>query len=190
MKILILMSLLFTSCATKQLVLTTSELLPYKESAQVTKINFQTKSVNILKIVDKREETTYGFAYTGVQYQKTPLIFNENLNILLMDYFSTALDVRNISVALDGRPLEIEVEKLWVEEVIENFQPEKAKCVVRLNFHMNLPEEKWSGKYWAEYISEGDLVDGTERLAPTLASCLNEIVEKLVNDQKFINLLK
>ena len=78
----------------------------------------------------------------------------------------------------------------FVEEVIEKYKPERAKCKVDLNFHITSPSAKWSGNFWTEFTSAGDLSDGTERLSPTLASCMNAVVEKLVSDQKFIDILK
>ena len=187
----ILLILLVTSCATESLMLKKKELLPYKESSQLTKLQGLNKSINLTEVTDLRKTNLYGSAYTGVQYRKTPLTFDETLNAVVSDYMTSALEMRNIQVNVESEVnLVIEVEQMWVEEVIEKFQPEKVKCNVKMNFHVNLPNTKWSGSYWAEYLSAGNLGDGTEKLAPTLASCMNEIVEKLINDKKFINLLR
>lgn len=190
MKLFVL--LLLVGCATESLVLKSKDLLPYKESAQLTKLDMgKLKPITISKIVDKRKTNSYGSAYTGVQYQKTPLYMDLSLDKFLKTYLIDAFSIRNLIIENEAEvALEIEVNEMWVEEVIEDFQPEKARCKMNMAFHINLSDKKWSGEYWSEFTSSGDLSDGTERLAPTMASCLNETVEKLVKDPKFLDMIK
>jgi len=96
------------------------------------------------------------------------------------------LTKRGFSVnEMDGVALEVVINELWVEELIEKYQPEKAKCKANVTVYLKEGNTSWNGNYWTEIISPGDLGDGTEKLAPTFASCLNEIVEKLVKDPSF-----
>ncbi len=187
---LIFLLVFMLSCATQTLSLKESSLLPYKEASQVSRISEGLKPVKITKVLDKREHRGFGKAFTGVQYAETPIMFDQEMSTLVKDYFTNSLHARGIVFAENGVPLEITVNKIWVEEVIEKFSPELARCHVDMEFHINLESKKWSGDYWTKFTSPGDLADGTERLAPTLASCLNEISEKLVNDKKFINMLR
>lgn len=190
MKYFILLSLV--ACSMAKVEINSNDLLPYKESSQVTKLSQQLKPVRIDMVEDKREDKSFGFAYTGVQYVKSPVEMGVPLDMLMKDLTTDAFEKRNL--VIDNRPeslgMEIEVNKFWVEEVIEEFQPEKARCKVDLAFHINGEKSKWSGQYWTEFTSAGDLSDGTTRLAPTLASCFNEVMEKLVNDNKFQEILR
>lgn len=187
----IAMLFVMVGCASQSLTLKQTELTPYKDANQLTRLNGVAAPIQIISVEDKRSTNVYGSAYTGVQYQKTPLVFDASLDSLIRDYMKTAFSHRDIVLSQDsGTPLQVNVEELWVEEVIEQFQPEKAKCSVKLSFHINKPAKKWSGSYWAEYTSPGDMGDGTEKLTPTLASCLNEVVEKLIKDEKFVEMLK
>ena len=187
-----LVFVVLVSCSLAKVEIKSDDLLPYKESSQVTQLNSKLKPVRIDRVEDKRQEQSYGFAYTGVQYVKSPVQMEVPLDILIRDLTTEAFEKRNL--VIDNRPeslsMEIEVNKMWVEEVIEEFQPEKARCKVDMAFHINTNDSKWSGQYWTEFTSAGDLSDGTTRLAPTLASCYNELIEKLVNDKKFQEILK
>ena len=189
MKYLVFVILL--ACSSTSLTLSNKDLLPYKESSQLTKLNFEPAiALNITEVIDKREAKNFGFAYTGVQYTKTPIHFDQPLGLMTKNYLMDALSLRGIRFLEEGATLQVEVKKFWVHEVIEKYQLEKAKCEMSLVFHLDRGDKKWSGEYWTEFLSGGDLSDGTERLAPTLASCMNEVIEKLIKDEKFINLLK
>ena len=85
--------------------------------------------------------------------------------------------------------MQVEIKKFRVYEVIEKMQPERAKCQLELGFKIENGNRNWSGSYLTEFLSGGDMTDATERLAPTMASCLNDLIEKMVNDEKFSNIL-
>lgn len=186
----ILTLLFFVSCASSTYILNKKDILPYKEKNTLTQIDKEIKTFKIAQIRDLRKNTHYGMAYTGVEYLKTPIIIDGTLETFIKDFFEDAFEMRKINTSNDShRELKIDIKEIWVEEVIEKFKPERAKCRVDIVFHLENEKLKWNGNYWTEYMSAGDLSDGTQRLAPTLASCLNQVVEKLVNDEKFINLL-
>lgn len=179
------------SCATSVYKINTNELLPYKESSQITKITEKLSAIKINSVKDKRDRLNIGKAYTGVQYNETPINLNESVQVYVKNFMENALTMRNIEVDPYSQNLfDVEVNHIWVEEVIEKFKPERAKCKVDLSFHLTADGKKWSGNFWTEFTSAGDLSDGTERLAPTLASCMNAVVEKLVLDEKFIDFLR
>ena len=190
MKYLLLAGLV--SCSVAQVNLNSNEILPYKESSQVTRVQEKLKPIRINSVKDNREEKIFGHAFTGVQYTKTPILFEKSADDIVKDLIADSLEARNIIVHDEAQTatLDIEINQMWVEEVIEEFQPEKAKCNLDLSFHITTDNKKWSGEFQTEFISGGDLSDGTERLAPTLASCFNELVEKLVSDEKFLSVLK
>ena len=84
----------------------------------------------------------------------------------------------------------ISIINFQVYELIEQFKPERAKCELQLEFAMVQNAKSWNGSYATEYVSAGDITDGTERLAPAMASCLNNLIEKMVNDAEFRAFLK
>jgi hypothetical protein len=190
MKAVILLILL-TSCATKTILIGQSQLLPYKEANQLTKLENISKAVDLKIVETKNLSKNLGVGYTGVTYDKTPIQFEGDPQRALSAFFTSALEMRNISLnAASGVKMEIHINELTVNEVIQKFQGEKAGCKVNATFYVEDANTKWSGKFWTEFLSASDLREGTERIAPTLASCLNEVVEKLVKDEKFLNIIK
>lgn len=190
MKYLVLL-VLITSCAANRIILKEESLRPYKEMSQISKVPYGTKTIWLEKIVDNRTVKHLGNGFTGVQYEKTPIWFEGQFDLVMKDIVQDSFEARNIALVQDGElALQVEVNDLWVQEVIEKFQPETASCKVNMTFHLIGAKEKWSGKLWTEYKSGGDLSDGSERIPPTLASCLNEIFEKLANHKEFLAMIK
>lgn len=186
-----LLFLIFIGCAADSYYLKETELLPYKESSQITKLNQTSEALRINTIIDQRTSKDLGFAYTGVEYKKTPLYFQGGVERVLINQISSALQMRNVEVSDDsGNELNIILKELQVNELIEKMKPERAICKLALDFSLKVNQKEWTGSYWAKFTSAGDLSDGTERLAPTLASCINEVIEKLVSDDKFVQLIK
>ena len=185
MKYLLLLAVV-TSCAQPKLYLNEKEAVPLKEYSKKTKIR-SSKSINIKLITDARKDKKYiGLAKTGVSYSPTPLELTKPFETYLKSYLSNAFMERGAMVdALGEIELEFVVNEFWVDELIEKYQPEKAKCRTNITVYTSVGSTNWSGNFWTEIISPGDLTDATERLAPTLASCMNEIVEKLVKDETF-----
>ena len=183
--------LLLAGCAAQSYVIKNKELLPYKESSQITKLNQESKTLTVASVEDHRGMKDNGFAYTGVEYKKTPVFMEAGMENMLKTQLSSALEVRNISVVPTGElNLVVTVKELNISELIEQHKPERAQCKLTVDFAINEGQSRWNGSFATSFISAGDLSDGTERLAPTLASCINELVEKLVRDDKFIKMLK
>jgi uncharacterized lipoprotein YajG len=190
MKYLLLLAVV-TSCAQPKLYLNEKEAIPLEEYSKKTKVH-TSKSINIKLITDSRKEKMYiGMAKTGVSYSPTPLELTQPFEAYLKSYLSNAFMERGVVVDNLGEiGLEFVINDLWVDELIEKYQPEKAKCKANITVYSSVGNTNWSGNYWTEIISPGDLADATERLTPTLASCMNEVVEKLVNDQSFKAIIK
>lgn len=183
--------ILVSSCASRSIILKQNSLLPYKEMSQVTKLPYSSKAIALVKINDHRESEFFGKGLTGVQYAETPIVTDVSFQKFFEDYLIAALEMRNVIVTDQASlGLEVDVKELWVEEVINKFQPEKAKCRANLTFHLKDSSQKWSGNFWTEFTSAGDLSDGSERLAPTLASCMNEIIEKLVESKDLKSIIQ
>lgn len=181
---------LLVSCAATSIVVKQNELVPYRDSAKISKVPAGSASLQIESIRDLRASQDMGFAYTGVKYQKTPVLLETSIEDLVLNYLSEQLELRNIEVlSEDSTKLEVSIITFQVYEFIEKFKPERAKCEVQLEFKIQDGAKTWDGNYSVEYTSAGDLTDGTKRLAPTLASCMNNLTEKLMKDSSFIEFL-
>ena len=187
----IILLVLLTSCATKSILISQNQLLPYKEANQLTKLENISKPISLTIVDIKNLSQNLGVGYTGVTYDKTPIQFEGDPQSVLSAFFISALEMRNLVLSETSNvKMEIHINELTVNEVIQKFQGEKAGCKVNATFYVEDANNKWSGSYWTEFLSASDLREGTERIAPTLASCLNEVVEKLVNDEKFLNIIR
>ncbi len=190
MKLLVL--LWFVSCAQHQITLKSEEVVPFNEFSKVSRVGSGLKTISISSTTDNREKKDQvGMALTGVKYKETPIVINSVVSDYVKEYLILSLTDRGFAINnIDGIGLDVVINELWVEEVIEKYQPEKAKCKANFTFYLKEGNVAWNGNYWTEIVSPGDLSDGTEKIAPTFASCLNEVVEKLVKDSAFIKNLK
>lgn len=179
---------LISACATEKVIIMQDDLLPYKDSSQLTKIEGAIKNLKINEVNDRREKTDLGFAYVGVQYTKTPIQLEQTEVEFVRDYMQSSFEARGIDID-ESSPnlLDINIYQLYVYEVIEKMQAERAKCHADLELTLFTDSKKWVGRFNTEYLSAGDLSDGTERISPTLASCLNDLVEKIIQDDRFIS---
>lgn len=191
MKFLLLATLL-TSCASNSVLLKNKDLIPYGESQKITRLKGQFNSIALGSVTDGTNSKEIGTAFSGASYTPVKVYLHGESKVgYIKNYISDALSNRNILIfnQEDSHQLSLDIviNKFWVEEVIEKFKPERAKCVVDLSFSIVGENKSWKGTVWGNFLSPGDLSDGTTRLGPTLASCMNEVVEKLVHDKKFIS---
>ena len=188
---LLLLTLFLSSCAVPSIMFKQDQMKAYKEASKISFISVS-RDVNLVAVRDLREnKADIGHGLTGSTYSKTPIYLAHGVNAFMESYFKKAFEQRNIVVSKDSlNKLEIEIHELWVKEVIEKFKPEKAQCKANMSFKVTNTKGSWTGKKWVQFLSGGDMTDGTERLAPTLASCLNDLVEKIVNDIEFKKMIK
>lgn len=190
MKLIILL-VLAVGCAQPKLFLNEKDAVALKEFSKTTQIK-TSKSFKINQITDNRpNKMAIGMGKTGVSYTDTPLELNMPFKEYFKSFLTTSFAQRGVMVDELGEvDLDFVVNELWVDELIEKYQPERAKCKVNITVYSKVTNSTWSGNYWTEITSPGDLADATERLAPTLASCMNEIIEKLAKDQSFLAIIK
>lgn len=188
------LSLLFFSCAQNKLKVTSSEVVPYDEFSLETRLDTKTKSIKIAQVQDARGEQTnhIGVGLTGVRYERTPLKVDTTVALFFKNYLTNALKKRSVNVDNENGEIEFNVviSKLWVRELIEKHKPELAICEAEVHLNAEYMSSQFTAKYWNEITSPGDMGGGTAKLKPTLASCMNFIVEKIVKDQKFIDYIK
>lgn len=189
---LLILSTLLLSCSKTTFVVKDKNLKPFKEFSKVTSLKDQTKKIQISKIIDNREmKESLGVAFTGVQYRETPIKLSSQLEEYLKFYFDNGLKTRGVRISKNQADylMTIRVNELWLEEI--SFKaPEVVKCKANFTFELHNNKRSWKGNFWSDVVSPGDLSDGTSKIAPTFASCLNLITENLVNSQKFIEFIK
>lgn len=194
MKVIVLFfSFLIMGCAQMSVNLKDSDIKPFKEFSSVKKLN-NTLGPFQLNVVDARsseQARQIGFAYTGVKYKKTPVLIKKNVNDYIKEELTTEFARRNVLVEDQAeRNVELIITKLSVNEYIEKHMPERAICEVEFQVKSTYLTKNFNARYWTEITSPGDLGDGTEKIAPTFASCVNVMANKIVEDPKFQSFLK
>lgn len=191
--LIFILSMIFLGCAELSVNLKDSEIRPFKE---FSKIEGASEALGPIKfeVIDARGEARMnqiGFAYTGVQYQKTPVLLKKDVAAYTKDELATAFTRRNVLVSDEAEiAFEMIITKLSVNEYIEKHMPERAVCEIELQVKSQYLAKTFNARYWTEITSPGDLGDGTEKIAPTFASCLNVIANKIATDPKFQAYLK
>lgn len=186
------MFLLLSSCAQQRIVLS-EKMKPFEGLDQTSAIPHATLPIKIMTVSDSRANAfALGEARTGARFKKTPVVSENGPENFVRSYLEKGLREREVLIVEQDQKVELNVSihELWVEEVLEKFEPEKAKCRVSLEIHGVKNKEDYTGKFWTEVMSPGDLGDATEKLQPTLASCMNAVVEKIVKDKKFASFVK
>lgn len=185
--------MLFTLSCAKVDVLTLEKenLVPFEEFSQISYAKKETLNFDITEVIDARvNKSNIGEALIGVYFEKTPVHLYKDTSSFMKDYFYSSLNSRNFHVVSGAEiTAQIIINKLNVREVIEKFKPERAKCEIDLTLNFKNQKRESSIKLWTTIVSKGNLGDGTKKLAPTLASCLNEVIERLVSNQTFNSFL-
>lgn len=184
--------LLMSGCAQQKVVLKNKE-EPFKEFSAKSSVSAATLPIKIASVTDAREKgSAIGEALTGARYLKTPVYGSENPEVFVKGYLEEALRNREFLLVDNDEKVELNIviKELWVEEVIEKYQPERAKCRISLEVNAQRESASYTGGFWSEIVSPGDLGDATEKLGPSLASCMNTLVEKIVADEKFASFIK
>ncbi len=191
-ELLFAITLLTISCAQQKVVLKEQNLIPYEDFSKVTILNEATMPIKLSALVDQRNVAEVGQARTGAQFKKTPVEFKYNFSEYFKDYLRNSLSRRNVLMVMTDEKavMSIVVKEFWTKEVLERFKPERASCKIAIDVKVVKEDDSYSGSFWTEVKSPGDMGDATEKLAPTIASCMNIIVEKIVNDKNLLEFIK
>lgn len=185
-------ALLSASCA-QQKVMVKTDAQPFKDLNQLSSLPQSSAPLKITAVKDLRNKGfAVGEALTGARFKSTPVFTEEKPEEFIQSYFIKGLKERGALIVAQDQAidLQVEVNELWVEEVIEKFQPERARCKASFEFIGKSSAEEFRSKVWTEVTSPGDMGSATEKLGPTLASCMNSVIEKLVKDKKFREFIK
>jgi uncharacterized lipoprotein YajG len=180
------------SCAQNKFLLNKSTFVPYKEFDKKSMFTPNTEVMSV-NVIDGRENKEFlGMAKTGARYLDTPLVASdETPQQFLESYYLKNLRERGLLItdAAEAQ-IEIVINELWTDELQEKFKGERAKCHIDLTVFGKKGSETFKGSYWSKIKSAANLGDGSDHLAPTLASCLNTSVEKIVKNGKFETFLR
>ncbi len=183
---------LMVSCAQQKVVLQDVNLIPFEDFSKVTTLDQATLPVKLFELIDQREKMGVGEARTGAQFKETPVEFRYGFSEYFKDYIKNSLKRRNVLMVMSDEKalMSITVKYCWTKELLERFQPERATCKISIDVKVQKNGDEYNGSFWTEVKSPGDMGDATEKLAPTIASCMNIIVEKIVNDQKLLKFIE
>ncbi len=183
---------LMVSCAQQKVVLQDVNLIPFEDFSKVTTLDQATLPVKLFELIDQREKMGVGEARTGAQFKETPVEFRNGFSEYFKDYIKNSLKRRNVLMVMSDEKalMSITVKEFWTKELLERFQPERATCKISIDVKVQKNGDEYNGSFWTEVKSPGDMGDATEKLAPTIASCMNIIVEKIVNDQKLLKFIE
>ena len=183
---------LMVSCAQQKVVLQDVNLIPFEDFSKVTTLDQATLPVKLFELIDQRETMGVGEARTGAQFKETPVEFRYGFSEYFKDYIKNSLKRRNVLMVMSDEKalMSITVKEFWTKELLERFQPERATCKISIDVKVQKNGDEYNGSFWTEVKSPGDMGDATEKLAPTIASCMNIIVEKIVNDQKLLKFIE
>ena len=183
---------LMVSCAQQKVVLQDVNLIPFEDFSKVTTLDQATLPVKLFELIDQREKMGVGEARTGAQFKETPVEFRYGFSEYFKDYIKNSLKRRNVLMVMSDEKalMSITVKEFWTKELLERFQPERATCKISIDVKVQKNGDEYNGSFWTEVKSPGDMGDATEKLAPTIASCMNIIVEKIVNDQKLLKFIE
>jgi uncharacterized lipoprotein YajG len=182
---------ILASCAQSRFLLDQSTFLPYKEFNKKSLFSPGTEVMSVT-VTDGRENKDFlGMAKTGASYKDTPFVSEGSPQQFLEPYYIRSLEERGL-VMDDSAEVQIEIviNELWVSELQEKFKGERAKCHIDLTVFAKKGSKSFKGSYWSKITSAANLGDGSEHLTPTLASCLNTSVEKIVKEQKLERFIK
>jgi len=185
---IILLTTLLGCASTQQITLSSDELKPLKQYAKITSVTTDGFSVDIAQVTDLREnQKNIGLAYTGFTDNKTPVDFHVPLGSLVKEHLKKAFKQRGIGVSTTGEYiLSAQIEKFWLEEITKGLGPREYECEVKMNFNINTKgqvKSQWSGSFWSKITSGTQNQEGLDKKSATIASCLNQVVEKLIRDK-------
>ena len=193
---LMILAFALVACAsTNKIEKDIGELHPLKGDSRVVTIDGATRDIVITSFKSNLEQpaNVWGEARTGIQYTKVPLVFNESPFNFFQHYAREGFIRRNLTITADAQaPIKmgLTLNKLWVEEVIEKYKPETAKCMVEIEIVMDAGRNHYRGKFSKNVLSDGNLTNGSDKLAPTLASCMNLVLNDVVSNPDFLTFVK
>ncbi len=182
--------LMTQSCATKNLNIVDENLTPLEEFSSVTEVSMSPLSFKINNVQDKRTvKDRVGMGRTGLSNRVTPIVISAGVEYYVKIALSLGLKQRGVFV--DDKSLNnlnVDILDLWVEEKKDGKIGEISECKVKLAFDLalaNSPSSKWQGQIAVQAASNGSILDATALNPRMISSCMNEALEKFVQDKEF-----
>lgn len=182
--------LLVSSCASKNVNLVDENLSPLEEFSTMTMVELSPLSFKINNVTDKREiKDRVGMGRTGLSNRVTPIIVSTGVEFYVKTSLEQGLTARGVQVDENSlNNLNVEVLELWVEEKKDGKIGEISECKLKFGFDLQLADNqkaKWNGIVAVSAASNGSILDATALNPRMISSCMNEALEKFVQDKDF-----
>lgn len=191
----LLLTVLFTSCATKVVIIKTEGLVPLKDFAKVTYVSGNDFDFKMGTFSDERQiKDSIGIAHTGARDEKTPI----QSDIPLTDYVSSRLnslmEKRGFIIKDESQyTLSGEIKEFWISETAGAIFDERSHCNVKLAIALKTEKKgavNWLGEFSVKATSKSTIGDTTTLDGNMMESCMNLIVEKIIRDPRLQNLAR
>ncbi len=186
----VMVILLVQACATKNLNIVDENLTPLEEFSNVTEVSQSPLSFKINRVTDKRAiKDRVGMGRTGLSNRVTPIVISTGVEYYVQ--LSLGLGLKQRGVYVDEQSLNnlnVDILELWVEEKKDGKIGEISECRLKFAFDLSLansPGSKWQGEIAVQAASNGSILDATALNPRMISSCMNEALEKFVQDKDF-----
>lgn len=190
LSLLVLALCLVSSCASKNLNLVDENLSPLEEFSKVTMVESSPLSFKINNVTDKRAvKDRVGMGRTGLSNRVTPIIVSTGVEFYVKTSLEQGLSAREVQVDENSlNNLNVDILELWVEEKKDGNIGEVSECKLKFAFDLQLADNlkaKWNGIIAVSAASNGSILDATALNPRMISSCMNEALEKFVQDKDF-----
>ncbi len=183
---------LLWGCAYVGVELVPQKMQPLPDFAEVTMVSGNHTPFAVTDFEDVRPiQDRVGEAKTGLSNTTTPIVLQGSTSDYVRERIETGLRKRGVAIRADSSlQLRGRIVELWVNEIVDskNTGTERSQCHVKLNLEFFGQTQKlplWSGEIVVTAASKATFLDTTDLNGPMLESCMNEVLEKLVREEKF-----
>lgn len=190
MKLLLFLFVL-SSCATqKEIKLNSTDLKIDKNTEQMNSFSSNTLRVKFFPIeTNLNQGNIWGEGTSKIQYSKIPVVYDTEPAIYLREFLINEFLKKGIKIVSKDEESDIHLilvlDKFWVKEVIEKFQPEVAKCEIAVNIIMKKEKADYQASEYVMITSAGDLGSATDKLVPTIKACMEKLANDILRKEKF-----
>lgn len=189
----LLLTLLASCASVKKVTLEKDSLIPMQQYSKTSTVVTDGLTLELGNFQDLRSNEInkkhIGKTYTGFGDEPTPVEFENTLEEVLKEQVKDGLKKRGISISSIGEfTLNAGIEKYWLEEITKGLGPREYECTVKIKFDLQSNENsgtKWFGSFSSKVSSGTQSQEGLDKKSSTLASCMNQILEALIQEEKF-----
>lgn len=185
---------LLVSCASySSLTLAPSKMLPLEDFDTVTMGEMHRVPFKLGEFNDKRADpNVVGMAKTGLSNITTPVHIDGGSVVYLKERLESGLRKRGLLISgASEATLSGSILDMWVDEVVDTKHTgtERSQCRMKVALEFSPKDDaqsgRWSGVVEVVAASKSTFLDTTDVNGPMLESCMNELLEKLMREEKF-----